>query len=101
MYIYVGMMLIRSVHFGFFFLLPNILMSSIFLFFAISDKIISQKCSRNIYHSTQSSFGARYKCLTLGVDRNLNDRGIRKAINGHHAYLTFRVVNITLHDEYT
>jgi hypothetical protein len=35
-------MLIRSVHFGFFFLLPNtpnILMSAIFLFFAISDKI--------------------------------------------------------------
>jgi hypothetical protein len=37
----------------------------------------------------------------LGVDQNLNDRGIRKAINGHHAYLTFSVVNITLHDEYT
>jgi len=37
----------------------------------------------------------------LGVDRNLNDRGIRKAINGHHAYLIFGVVIITLHDEYT
>jgi len=77
-------------------------MSAIFLFFAISDKIIiSHKCSRNIYYGTHSSFGARYKCLMLGVDQNLNDTGIRKAINGHHAYLTFSVVNITLHDEYT
>jgi hypothetical protein len=30
----------------------------------------------------------------LGVDRNLKDRGIRKAINGHHPYTTFSVVNI-------
>lgn len=99
------MMLIKSVHFSFFFLLqniPNILMSAIFLFFAISDKIIiSHKCSRNIYYRIHSPFGARNKCLMLGVDRNLNDRGIKKAINGHHAYLTISVVIVTLHDEYT
>lgn len=104
-YICIGMMLIKSVHFSFFFLLPNtpnILMSAIFLFFAISDKIIiSHKCSRNIYYRIHLPFSARNKCLMLGVDRNLNDRGIRKPINGHHAYLTISVVIITLHDEYT
>jgi hypothetical protein len=73
-------MLIKSVHISFFFLLPNtpnILMSAINLFFAIFDNITSHKCSRNIYYSTHSPFGARNKCLMLGLDQNLNDRGIR------------------------
>ena len=104
-YIYVGTMLIKSVHFSFFFLLPNtpnILMSAILLFFAISDKnIISHKCSRNTYYSTHLPFDVRNKFLMLGEEWNLNDKGIRKAINGHYIYLTFSVINITLHDECT
>lgn len=92
------------IYFSFFLLLPNtpnILLSASFLFSAISDlSIISHKCSRNIHYNKHSAFGARNNCLMLGVDQNLNDRGIRKAINGHHPYMTFSIVNITMHDEY-